>query len=63
MQRSDFERAVARVTGESHQIVRQRGLQPFNLDHDNELLLDDRPPLYVDWDALDAERLAVRPAA
>jgi hypothetical protein len=55
-------RAVARATGESVREIRRRGFSladPVEVDFDPEP--DDRSPLMVDWDELDAQRVGLFP--
>jgi hypothetical protein len=52
----ELNRAVARATGESVDTIIHRGFSPLVLEPEDDDLLD-RPPLIVDWDALDALRL------
>lgn len=62
MRTLSFERAVARATGESRREIRRRGFgpaDPVDVDFDPEP--NDLPPQFVDWDELDAGRLALFP--
>ena len=57
-----LERAVARATGETLSEIRRRGFglaDPANVDFDPEP--NDIPSQIVDWDELDAGRLALSP--
>jgi hypothetical protein len=55
MTQAQLHRAVARATGESIRTIHRIG---FSLLADDG---EDREPLVVDWDALDAERYSVFP--
>ena len=62
MNRRQFEMAVALATGESRREIRHRGFRlaaPRQLDQ--EPLFEDRPPMIVDWDAVDACRPGLFP--
>jgi hypothetical protein len=53
MTQAEFERELARQTGESLATIRQRGFQ---------LIVEPAPePQVVDWDALDQERVSYVP--
>lgn len=56
----ELNRAVARATGETVDTIARLGFSPLALEPAEDDL-PERPPLVVDWDALDRERL--RPAA
>jgi len=60
MSHGDLHRALARATGESVRTLKQRGFSLFDPAAPN---FDDEPPSIspqmVDWDALDAERIAL----
>lgn len=52
---------IVAATGESLPDIRRQG---FSLADPNEialLVLDDRPPLVIDWDSLDSYRVALFP--
>lgn len=53
----DLNRAVAQATGESVDTIVRRGFSLLALEPREENLAE-RPPLTVDWDALDAQRCA-----
>lgn len=56
MTQSELNRAVAAATGETVQVISDRGfvpLTPFPVE---------REPLTVDWDELDAERNGLTPS-
>lgn len=55
MTRSELHRAVARATGESLLTVTRMGFGPLRTS------VEEREPLLVDWDRVDAERLRVFP--
>lgn len=62
MKPADLQRAVARATGETLREIRRRGFglaDPAEVDFDLEP--NDPPPQIVDWDELDAGRLALLP--
>ena len=62
MSRTSLERAVARATGEARREIRRLGFglaEPFDVDFDPEP--NELPPQVVDWDQLDAGRLAQLP--
>lgn len=65
MNLQDFERTVARVTGESRREIRRRGFQPVLPDGEfgGSAGEDDGPTSVglVDWDALEAERPVLFP--
>jgi hypothetical protein len=55
MTQSELNRQVARITGESVRTIAQFGFVPLTsvpFEHE---------PLVVDWDDLDAERMAILP--
>jgi hypothetical protein len=60
MYRNDFYSGLARVTGESVRTLRRRG---FSLLEQDSRHLDresvDVPPRTVDWDEVEAERIAL----
>ncbi len=55
MTRSELHRAVARATGESLGTVTRMGFGPLRTT------VEEREPLLVDWDRVDAERLRLLP--
>jgi len=55
MHQNELNRAVARATGESVRTIAKMGFGPLNP------LPVDREPLVVDWDQLEAQRVAVFP--
>ncbi len=59
MSPKDLEAAVALATGESRRTIRRRGFQILFNDLDDHALVDDRPPLYVDWDEVDQRGVAI----
>jgi len=62
MKPARLQRAVARATGETLREIRRRGFglaDPAEVDFDPEP--NDLPPQIVDWDELDAGRLALLP--
>ena len=61
MTQAKLNRAVSRVTGESLGTIRRRGFSvadPLDVDFDPEPY---NPPAMVDWDVVDANRLAILP--
>ena len=61
MTQAKLNRAVARATGESLGTIRRRGFSigdPLDVDFDPEPY---SPPAMIDWDDLDAHRLAILP--
>jgi hypothetical protein len=62
MSRISLESAVARATGETRREIRRRGFglaDPLDVRFDPEP--NDLPPQIVDWDELEASRLALFP--
>jgi hypothetical protein len=55
MTQAQLNRAVARATGESVRTIHNLGFSPLIND------FEEREPLIVDWDALDAQRYSVFP--
>lgn len=55
MTRTELHRAVARATGESLSTVSRMGFGPLRTG------VEEREPLLVDWDRVDAERLRLLP--
>ena len=55
MTRSELHRAVARATGDSLRTVTRIGFGPLRTG------VEEREPLLVDWDRMDAERLRLFP--
>ena len=49
MTRSEFQRAVARATGESSETIKRRGFSPFKLKPPADD--DDQEPSVLDWDS------------
>ncbi len=55
MTRSELHRAVARATGESLGTIARMGFGPLCTT------VEEREPLLVDWDRVDAQRLRLLP--
>ena len=55
MTQKELHRAVARVTGESLSTVSRMGFGPLRT------AFEEREPLLVDWDGMDAQRLRILP--
>ena len=58
MRQRELNRAVARATGETMNTVTSRGFSVMPLPA---VMLDEREPLVVDWDDLEAERTGMLP--
>jgi hypothetical protein len=61
MQMTPLEEAVARATGESLREIRRRGFGLLNQSGATEPEPYDNLPNIVDWDELDAQRVALFP--
>lgn len=61
MQTTPLEEAVARATGESLREIRRRGFGLLNQSGMADLEPYDAAPGVVDWDELDAQRVALFP--
>jgi hypothetical protein len=59
MSSGDIHRAVARATGESVRAIKQFGFSLVAPDQvPPEEVVDDAGPQFIDWDELEAERIA-----
>jgi hypothetical protein len=57
MNQSELDRQVAQATGESVHLIRHRGFHAMEANAAGEFAsTDSRPPMVVDWDALEIER-------
>lgn len=57
MKQNELDRQVAHATGESIRHIRRQGFSLLEV-HSQSVVpeLDARPPLWVDWDELDAQK-------